>query len=55
MMEDAEFIRVVEKHPKLFAGFSDTTVNRVVGKILFIETCEENRYKREYLQVVKMT
>ncbi len=32
LMEDAEFIRAVEKHPKLFAGVSDTTVNRVGGE-----------------------
>ncbi len=27
LMDDAEFIEAVKKHPKLFTGFSDTTVN----------------------------
>lgn len=30
LMEDAEFIQAVEKHPKLFTGFSDTTVNHLM-------------------------
>lgn len=30
LMEDAEFISNVEKHPKLFTGFSDTTINHLM-------------------------
>ena len=30
LMEDEEFIKAVEKHPKLFTGFSDTTVNHLM-------------------------
>lgn len=38
LMEDAEFIRAVEKHPKLFAGFSDTTVNHLMFYKLGLST-----------------
>lgn len=30
LMEDEEFIRAVKEHPKLFTGFSDTTVNHMM-------------------------
>ena len=30
LMEDEEFINAVKKHPKLFTGFSDTTVNHLM-------------------------
>lgn len=30
LMEDTEFTQVVEMHPKLFTGFSDTTVNHLM-------------------------
>lgn len=30
LMEDEEFIEAVKKHPKLFTGFSDTTVNHLM-------------------------
>lgn len=30
LMEDYEFIEAVKKHPKLFTGFSDTTVNHLM-------------------------
>ncbi len=30
LMEDEEFIKAVEKHPKLYTGFSDTTLHRRV-------------------------
>lgn len=30
LMEDAEFVEAVEKHPKLFTGFSDTTINHLM-------------------------
>lgn len=29
-MEDAQFIEAVQKHPKLFTGFSDTTINHLM-------------------------
>lgn len=30
LMEDLEFINAVKKHPKLFTGFSDTTINHLM-------------------------
>lgn len=30
LMEDTEFIDAVQKHPKLFSGFSDTTINHLM-------------------------
>ena len=30
LMEDLEFINAVKKHPKLFTGFSDTTINHLL-------------------------
>ncbi len=38
LMEDAEFIKAVEKHPKLFTGFSDTTVNHLMFYKLGLST-----------------
>lgn len=38
LMEDAEFIEAVEKHPKLFTGFSDTTVNHMMFYKLGLST-----------------
>lgn len=30
MLKDKEFIRAVQEHPKLFTGFSDTTINHLM-------------------------
>lgn len=30
LLEDKEFVQAVQKHPKLFTGFSDTTVNHLM-------------------------
>lgn len=38
LMEDAEFVRAVEKHPKLFTGFSDTTINHLMFYKLGLST-----------------
>jgi muramoyltetrapeptide carboxypeptidase LdcA involved in peptidoglycan recycling len=38
LMEDAQFIDAVEKHPKLFTGFSDTTVNHLMFYKLGLST-----------------
>lgn len=38
LMEDAEFIRAVEKNPKLFTGFSDTTINHLMFYKLGLST-----------------
>lgn len=38
LMEDAEFIRAVEKCPKLFTGFSDTTINHLMFYKLGLST-----------------
>ena len=38
LMDDAEFIEAVEKHPKLFTGFSDTTVNHLMFYKLGLST-----------------
>ena len=38
LLEDAEFIRAVERSPKLFAGFSDTTVNHLMFYKLGLST-----------------
>lgn len=38
LMEDAEFIEAVEKHPKLFTGFSDTTINHLMFYKLGLST-----------------
>lgn len=38
LMEDEEFIEAVEKNPKLFTGFSDTTVNHLMFYKLGLST-----------------
>lgn len=38
LMEDAEFTAAVEKHPKLFTGFSDTTINHLMFYKLGLST-----------------
>jgi len=38
LMEDAEFIRAVERYPKLFTGFSDTTINHLMFYKLGLST-----------------
>lgn len=38
LMEDEEFLKSVEKHPKLFTGFSDTTVNHFMFYKLGLST-----------------
>lgn len=38
LMEDAEFVDAVEKHPKLFTGFSDTTINHLMFYKLGLST-----------------
>lgn len=38
LMEDEEFIEAVRKHPKLFTGFSDTTVNHLMFYKLGLST-----------------
>lgn len=38
LMEDAEFIRAVQKNPKLFTGFSDTTINHLMFYKLGLST-----------------
>ncbi|MDE6014852.1 MAG: LD-carboxypeptidase [Acetatifactor sp.] len=38
LMEDAEFIQAVEKSPKLFTGFSDTTINHLMFYKLGLST-----------------
>ena len=38
LMEDEEFIKAVESHPKLFTGFSDTTVNHLMFYKLGLST-----------------
>lgn len=38
LMEDAEFIQAVKKHPKLFTGFSDTTINHLMFYKLGLST-----------------
>ncbi len=38
LMEDEEFIQAVEKHPKLFTGFSDTTINHLMFYKLGLST-----------------
>ena len=38
LMEDTEFIEAVEKHPKLFTGFSDTTINHLMFYKLGLST-----------------
>lgn len=38
LMEDAEFVEAVQKHPKLFTGFSDTTVNHMMFYKLGLST-----------------
>lgn len=37
-MEDEEFIKAVEEHPKLFTGFSDTTINHLMFYKLGLST-----------------
>lgn len=38
LMEDAEFLDAVEKYPKLFTGFSDTTINHLMFYKLGLST-----------------
>lgn len=38
LMEDVEFTRAVEKNPKLFSGFSDTTINHLMFYKLGLST-----------------
>lgn len=38
LMEDTEFIEAVKKHPKLFTGFSDTTINHLLFYRLGLST-----------------
>lgn len=38
LMEDTEFIEAVKKHPKLFSGFSDTTINHLMFYKLGLST-----------------
>ncbi len=38
LMEDAEFMEAVERNPKLFTGFSDTTVNHLMFYKLGLST-----------------
>ncbi|MBO5279001.1 MAG: LD-carboxypeptidase [Lachnospiraceae bacterium] len=38
LMEDGEFIDAVKKHPKLFTGFSDTTINHLMFYKLGLQT-----------------
>ncbi len=38
LLDDEEFIRAVEKHPKLFTGFSDTTINHLMFYKLGLST-----------------
>jgi muramoyltetrapeptide carboxypeptidase LdcA involved in peptidoglycan recycling len=38
LMEDAEFIEAVKKHPKFFTGFSDTTINHLMFYKLGLST-----------------
>lgn len=38
LMEDKEFVEMVEKHKKIFLGFSDTTVNHLMFNRLGLDT-----------------
>lgn len=38
LMEDEKFIKAVEEHPKLFTGFSDTTINHLMFYKLGLST-----------------
>ena len=38
LMDDSEFINAVEQHPKLFTGFSDTTINHLMFYKLGLST-----------------
>lgn len=38
LMDDSEFIKAVEQHPKLFTGFSDTTINHLMFYKLGLST-----------------
>lgn len=38
LMEDEKFIKTVEEHPKLFTGFSDTTINHLMFYKLGLST-----------------
>ncbi|BDR59476.1 S66 family peptidase [Xylocopilactobacillus apicola] len=38
IMEDSEFVRAVLQHPKLFSGFSDTTINHLMFHRLGLRT-----------------
>lgn len=61
LMEDEEFIKAVEKHPKLFTGFSDTTVNHLMFYKLGLSTyygpnfiCDLGEIADEMLPYTKM-
>ena len=36
LMKDEDFIKAVQKNPKLFTGFSDTTINHFMVQILYV-------------------
>ncbi len=38
LLEDAEFVRAVREHPKIFTGFSDTTINHIMLNRLGLST-----------------
>lgn len=39
LMEDHQFIEAIKNHPKLFTGFSDTTINHLMFYKLGLSTC----------------
>lgn len=62
LMEDAEFVEAVEKHPKLFTGFSDTTINHLMFYKLGLSTyygpsfiCDLGEIAEEMLPYSKRT
>lgn len=62
LLEDTEFIEAVEKHPKLFTGFSDTTVNHLMFYKLGLSTyygpnfiCDLGEIADEMLPYTKRT
>lgn len=64
LMEDEEFIKAVEEHPKLFTGFSDTTIDHLMlyrlglrtfyGPCLLVDLAELDRemlpYTKKYFE-----
>ena len=48
LMEDKKFLETVKNNPKIFIGFSDTTVNHLmfnkIGITYFLWTCLFSRY-----------